>query len=129
MKLEILPRTDLAVRAVRLLAERPGATSASLAEILDTSPGYLTQILRPLVDDGFLETTRGPRGGYRLTDRGHQLSVLAVIECLEGPTDDGHCVMADSACDAGHPCSLHQPWTDARRALTDHLATVPVLST
>lgn len=126
MKLELLPRTDLAVQAIRRLATCRRCTSAELADHLGTTPGYLTQVLRPLVEVGMLNSTRGPTGGYELNPVWDP-TFLEVIEAIEGPTDSGRCVLKDSRCDASQPCALHDAWTAARTALLAELSTVPVL--
>lgn len=123
--MELLPRTDLAVRAIRHLAQHPGHTSSDIAAAVGTTPGFLTQVLRPLVSAGVLTSARGPNGGYGL-QRG-SASILEIIEILEGPTDDGRCVLRDSTCHADQPCALHDAWVDARNALTERLAAVPVV--
>lgn len=125
MKLELMPRTDVAVRALRHLADHPGANSAQIATVVDTTPGFLTQILRPLVEASVLASSRGPTGGYQLqrTD----ISMLDVIEIIEGPTDDGTCVLRGSGCDADQPCSLHDAWVQARQALMSRLADEPAI--
>src|SRR5665811_1293775 len=114
MKLEVLDRTDLAVRALRLLAQLDSAPSHTIALRLGTSSGFLTQVLHPLVQQGILTSTRGPGGGYRFSVDPSALSVLEVIEILEGPTDNGRCVLDDAECPRQEPCSLHDAWVAAR---------------
>lgn len=125
MKLELMPRTDLAVRALRHLAEHPGSTSAGIADGIDTTPGFLTQILRPLVENSVLSSSRGPTGGYELLR--FDVSMLEIIEIIEGPTDDNRCVLRGSTCDASEPCSLHLAWVHAREALMSRLAGEPAI--
>ena len=127
MKLEILDRTDLAVRALRLLAELDDAPSRELAERLGTSSGFLTQILNPLVQRGFLTSSRGPGGGYRYAGDPSDMSILDVIETIEGPTDDGRCVLQDAECPRRAPCALHDAWVSARGSLIDTLTRTPLL--
>lgn len=124
MKLEILPRTDLAIRAIKYIGRNQGSNSSEIASALDTTSGYLTQILRPAVEAGYLETTRGPQGGYRLAAM--DLSLLDIVEALEGPTDNGVCVLRGSTCHAAQPCGMHDAWAEARTALMAHLDSVPV---
>jgi DNA-binding IscR family transcriptional regulator len=50
-----------------------------------------------------------------------EVSVLDVIEAVEGPTDTGRCVLADRPCAASGPCALHVPWSHARTQLLDQL--------
>jgi DNA-binding IscR family transcriptional regulator len=51
-----------------------------------------------------------------------QLSVLQVVELIDGPTETGRCVVANRACDDGNPCALHAAWSQARDELVASLA-------
>lgn len=46
---------------------------------------FLLQILRSLVTHGILQSTRGVEGGYRLVRAPEEISVLDIIEAIEGP--------------------------------------------
>jgi Rrf2 family iron-sulfur cluster assembly transcriptional regulator len=127
VKLELLDRTDLAVRALRLLADGGRTTARVLAEQLTTSPGFLTQVLKPLVDAGILGSERGPAGGFALAVDPARLTMLTVIEAVEGPTDDGRCVLQNAPCPREDLCAIHDAWTRARQALLTELATTPLL--
>lgn len=48
---------------------------------------FLLQILRNLVTHGILRSTRGVDGGYSLVKPADQISLLEVIEAIEGPYD------------------------------------------
>ena len=48
---------------------------------------FLLQILRNLVTHGILRSTRGVDGGYALVRPADQISLLEVIEAIEGPYD------------------------------------------
>lgn len=50
---------------------------------------FLLQILRNLVTHGILRSTRGVEGGYSLSRQPDQISLLEVIEAIEGPIDSG----------------------------------------
>lgn len=127
MKLEILDRTDLAVRALRLLADGERRPARWLADRLSTSPGFLTQVLKPLVDDGILDSERGPAGGFAFRVDPGELTMLAVIESIEGPTDNGRCVLENAACPREDLCSIHEAWIRARQALLIELEATPLL--
>ncbi len=123
MRLEITRRTDLATRALLALAAAgPRTKAAELAESVGTTPGFLSQALTPTVAAGWVRSDPGPTGGYTLVADLGSISVLDVIEAVEGPTDAGRCVLEDRACAAQGPCALHQPWSRARALLTDELA-------
>ncbi len=129
MRLEITRRTDLATRALLELAVAGQRTKAAeLAERVGTTPGFLSQALTPTVAAGWVRSDPGPTGGYTLVTDLHQVSVLDVIEAVEGPTDVGRCVLEDRTCHDGGPCALHQPWSRARTLLTQQLADSPIAS-
>lgn len=127
MRLEVTRRTDLATRALLALAERPERTkAAALADRLGTTPGFLSQALTPLVARGWVRSDPGPTGGYTvLTDLG-AVSVLDVLEAIEGPTDVARCVLEDRACAGRERCALHDAWSRARSELLRELADTPL---
>ncbi len=120
-------RTDLALRALRLL-ERSERTlrSADLAEDLRSTPQFMPQVMTPLVKAGWVASEPGPRGGYRLSTDLSARSILEVIEMIEGPTDDGQCVLKDGPCVDSVRCALHDAWMSARNALLTELGKTPV---
>ncbi len=143
MRLEITRRSDLALRALRHLAAAAAPTDASadrgdtdparvpgarLADAIGTSRTFLPQVMGPLVEQGWVDSEPGPRGGYRLVADPATISVLAVIEAVEGVTDDGRCVLRGGPCAAGTSCALHEAWTRGRTALLEALDATVVWS-
>lgn len=131
MRLEITRRADLATRALLVLADADAderVKGADLAGRLDASPGFLAQAMTPLVNRGWVRSEPGPAGGYRLSASLADVSVLDVIEAVEGETDAGRCVLEDRPCAGGDHCALHVPWARARTQLLDELATTPLAS-
>ena len=127
MRLEITRRADLATRALlELAALDRRSKSAELAERVGTTPGFLTQAMTPLVSRGWVRSDPGPTGGYAAAVDLDDVSVLDVIEAVEGPTDTGRCVLQDRPCSRGGHCALHQPWTKARGQLLSELARTPL---
>lgn len=111
-------RAELAVRAVAVLAgDPPRRKSGDLAEHLGTTPGFVAQVVNPLVKAGWVRSEPGPSGGYTLREGARSLSVLQVIEAVDGLTDDGQCVVSDRRCDGHDECVLHRAWMRARREL------------
>jgi Rrf2 family protein len=125
MRLELAQRTDIALRALQTLCscgERvPGS---ELAETLDTTHQYLPQIMSPLVRRRWVSSSRGPRGGYQLEVELSSITVLDLIEVMEGPTDTNTCVLSGETCDASDPCAMHGAWSQARDALLAQLSSM-----
>lgn len=128
MKLSLDQRTDIALRAVRLLDARGRSRmqSRQLAPALGTTTHYLPHVLRPLVRAGWIDSAPGPTGGYRLAVDLTKVTLLDLIEHMEGPTAPAPCVLRGGPCGGADLCALHEPWQDARNALLASLATTPV---
>jgi Rrf2 family protein len=122
MRLEISRRADLAVRAL-LAIDRAGdrVKADALAAELDTTAGFVPQVVGPLVKQGWVRSDPGPRGGYSAAVSLEAVSVLDVIEAVDGPTDGGLCVVADGPCGRAPHCALHSAWASAREELVSHV--------
>lgn len=96
--------------------------SAELAVSLGTTAGFVPQVMAPMVRAGWVHSVPGPTGGYEPVVILDELSVLEIVEEIDGPTDTGRCVVADRPCDAAETCVLHVAWGRARRELVASLA-------
>ena len=96
--------------------------SEALAVELETTAGFVPQVVGPLVKRGWVRSDPGPRGGYSAMVSLDRVSVLDVIEAVDGPTDLGRCVVADGPCGRAPHCALHTAWARARDELVTHLA-------
>jgi Rrf2 family protein len=74
---------------------------------------FLLQILRNLVTHGILRSTRGVDGGYTLTRPPEEISLLDVIEAIEGPLQGGEEYVSEAAATSG------EKLRDALRGITD----------
>jgi Rrf2 family protein len=129
MRLELTRKTDLALQALQALL-RDGALrkGGDLAATLGTSAAFLSQALTPLTGAGWVRSVPGPRGGYQATGAAADVSVLQLIEAVEGPVADDRCVLREQPCPAPVQCALHDAWIPARDALVAHLAATPVVA-
>jgi Rrf2 family transcriptional regulator, iron-sulfur cluster assembly transcription factor len=128
MRLEISRRADLAVRALLAVSAIERIKSEELAARLGTTAGFVPQVLGPLVKRGWVRSDPGPRGGYSATVDLGAVSVLQVIEAIDGPTDLGRCVVADGPCGRAPHCALHAAWGRARDELMTQLDGMPLAS-
>lgn len=134
MRLTVTRKSDLAIRAIRRLAELGTSVSGDeLAAAVGTTRTFLPQVMAPLTRARWVRSTSGPRGGYRLREPLPTISVLDVLEAVEGQMDATGCVLEPTRdCAAAHrvpsaPCALHEPWLAARSALLTELAQRPVV--
>lgn len=84
--------------------------------------------MTPLVREGWVRSEPGRSGGYVAAVPLDQLSVLDVIEAVEGPTDVTRCVLEARTCAGGGQCALHDAWAQARGRLLQDLATTTLAS-
>jgi FeS assembly SUF system regulator len=77
------------------------------------------KILKQLVRDGLLGSQRGVHGGYQLTKRPSELSLVQIIECLEGPIAVTACcdVVDAGSCQIQTSCRTKVNW----RRLSDRI--------
>lgn len=127
MRLQITRRADLAVKFLVALAARDDrAKAAAVADDLGTTAAFLAQVAAPLVRRGWIRSDPGPAGGYTLVADLASLTVLEVIEAVDGAVVDGQCVVEQRPCTADTPCLLHHHWADARSTLVESLGNTTV---
>ncbi len=63
----------------------PPIPCSQLAKLGNMPERFLLQVLRTLVNQGLLKSTRGVDGGYRLAKPMSQISLLDVVEATDGP--------------------------------------------
>ncbi|HEX2883339.1 MAG TPA: Rrf2 family transcriptional regulator [Candidatus Limnocylindria bacterium] len=126
MRIELTRRGDYAVRAMIELA-RPGAgkqTSAALAATTAIPGSFLPQVMGDLVRAGLVENVRGRHGGYRLARDAGEVSLLAVVEAVEGDGRRQSCVLRGGPCGRDGTCDVHDAFFRAQEALFGTLAGV-----
>lgn len=119
MRLELTKKTDLAFQALEFIATARGdrVSGHDLAERLDVSAQYLPHIMAPLTRVGWVSSVSGPHGGYVIAVDLESVSLLSLIEAVEGPIDDSRCLHLGPIHTSGVTCALHDPWMKARRAM------------
>ncbi len=122
MRLEILPRTELTLRTLQALADGARWRATDLATAVGSSTHYVARLVAPLTRAGWVRSVPGPAGGHELATSLDEISVLELIEAVEGGIPTDRCVMADRPCPAPEPCALHDAWMPARDALNERLA-------
>jgi Rrf2 family protein len=91
-------KTDYALVALAELAthQPEGVSSHDLAEATNAPEAMLRNVLKDLCRSGLLTSERGPFGGYTLTREPASVTVLHVIEAIEGPVSMTRCCSSTS---------------------------------
>jgi Rrf2 family protein len=126
MRLELTRKGDYGVRAMLVLA-RPGVeqlTASRLAAETDIPPNLVPQVMGGLVRAGLAANRRGRLGGYRLARPADEITLLAVIEAVEGNPRRTTCVLRGGPCGRNGTCAVHDAFFRAQEAVFRTLADV-----
>jgi Rrf2 family protein len=122
--MQITRQADYAVRAVLHLARvgsaERSATSA-IAKEQNIPPSFLAKIISQLSVAGLLHTSRGARGGVTLARDAKDISLLEVVEAIDGPIQLNECVGNEGACHFEDQCPIKPVWCDAQDELVTRL--------
>lgn len=127
--LRLSKKADYALMAMRRLAQKAGAPSTSareIAEQYDIPIELMAKVLQRLVRTGLLVSTQGTRGGYTLSRPSTSISVVDVIQAIDGPLTVTACSSENSDCDQYSKCSVRGPLWQIRERIVAALGTVTI---
>jgi Rrf2 family protein len=109
------------------------APAARLAQLHDVSPSYLAKQLQALSRAGLVRSVQGKSGGYVLTRSAEQITMLDIVEAIDGPgpafvcteiRQRGPLATPPEACTA--PCAVRRAMAGAENAWRAALGSVSV---
>ncbi|MBM3472172.1 MAG: Rrf2 family transcriptional regulator [Armatimonadetes bacterium] len=106
--LRVSEATSLALHAMALLAQngRHSLSCNDMASTLSVSEAHLSKVLQRLGKQGFVSSTRGPKGGFRLARSAAEVSLLDVYEAIDGPAHFGNCLFEQPVCEDHTKCIM-----------------------
>ena len=122
--MQITRQADYALRAMLYLAQlEPSqrAATSQIAEIQRIPPSFLAKIISQLSIAGLIHTSRGARGGVSLARPPEAISVLEVVEAIDGPIALNECSQSAGACPFGETCPLRPLWCDTQSEMVEKL--------
>ena len=129
--MQLTRAADYAVRVMIHLAGQPASERATRVEIAargDVPEAFLGKILQSLSRAGLIASHRGMSGGYVLGRPGEQITVLDIVEAMEGPVQLNACVGPNPTCERSPGCPVHDVWERAQEALTSVLKSESIAS-
>lgn len=121
-----LTRTaDYAIRVMIHLAGLPlgaRANRETLAQWADVPGEFLGKVLQSLSRARLILSHRGTRGGFELARAGSAITMLDIVEAIEGPMQLNVCLGEDAACGRRWWCAAHGVWKEAQDAMVQVLA-------
>jgi Rrf2 family protein len=112
---------DYAVRCVLEVARAGHISASQVAAIQGISPTFLGKIVQVLGRAGILSTRRGVGGGIALAVPPEDITLLQVIEAVEGPLVLNDCLASPPQCSMLDSCPAYPHLCRAQNALRDAL--------
>lgn len=97
--------------------ERKFVSIKEISERLNISFHFLTKILQELSRENILLSFKGPKGGVALAKHPLEITLLDIINIIDGPAIFEECILGLPDCKGGKACPLHCQWTSERERL------------
>ncbi len=115
---------EYAIRAFVQLARVPEGKYAMVKQIAqdaDIPSHFLAKILQQLARKGFLRSSKGPTGGFSLRMPATDLTLLAIVDSVDGLADFERCPAGMAECNDQAPCGMHDNWKALRNRIMEYL--------
>jgi Rrf2 family protein len=125
--MKLSTRATYGVRAMLAIAmnqNKGPMMTKDIAEIQGLPPTYLEQLMVLMRKAGLLTATRGAHGGYLLARSAAEITLLEIIEILEGPLNLAECPVGTGCCGKPETCALNELWAEGSKALSDVFANI-----
>lgn len=124
--MKVTPAAEFAIRGICVLAQHGGQAPMNLAAICekrDLSKQYLAKIFGTLARAGLVTPVRGKHGGYTLARDPGEITVLDVIEAVEGPIALNFCQHSPPRCDEAD-CAMRPVWAELQEVISQRLGSI-----
>ena len=111
--LTVLAGASETMLSANCLAERAGLEAPTVAKVL-----------KPLAQAGLVQAFRGATGGYRLARPASEISLVEIVEAMEGPLAMTECSVHDGHCGIEQSCGARANWRRINDVVADALRRV-----
>src|SRR5208283_1382436 len=115
--MEITRETDYAIRCILYLSDKQGVISMveDIAREMQIPKSFLAKILQKLARASIVKSFRGVKGGFQLARLPEEISLLDVMEAIEGEVSMNACALDQTLCSRSKTCPVHPAWVDIRK--------------
>lgn len=109
-------KTDYAVRCILYLAQanEQVANVTAVSREMKIPKTFLAKIFQKLARAGLVESVRGMNGGFRLAKKPDHITLLDIMEAIQGPLCVNVCAVDARKCSRSKHCSVHPFWIKLR---------------
>jgi Rrf2 family protein len=122
--MQITRQADYALRAMLYLARlepQERAATSKIAKEKEIPSSFLAKIISQLSIAGLINTSRGAGGGVSLARKPDEISLLDVVEAIDGPITLNECTRDPSICLFGDSCPIHEVWCETQKEMVRKL--------
>ena len=92
-----------------------------IASNQEISEKYISRLIIELRKAGMVKSIRGSKGGYRISREPKEITLLDVVEVMEGPVSIVDCVSARDCCPRIASCVTREIWTELNNQIREAL--------
>ena len=121
--------TDYSVRVLSYLGAQPDGVRITRGELIERAgvpPAFLNKIIRNLAHAGLVKARPGVNGGCELAVPPADISLLRIVETLEGPIELHVCLGDASTCDRSRRCSFRSVLANLQTEVVRALGSVTI---
>ncbi len=111
--------SEYAIRILIYLAIRKDEVISvtELSDKLEIPYKYIGRLMLKLAENGFVESTHGKKGGYKIINDLNSIFLSQIIQAVEGFESYSQCILGFEKCGDENPCPLHKYWGEHRENL------------
>ncbi len=122
--------TEYSIRVILLLGLETNQSSllgvSAIAGKLSFPEAFIGKVLQSLVKIGLIKSIKGPGGGFFLHPESYNLTILNIVEKVEGLNFLNKCGLGISSCNSDNPCPIHNEYNKVAESLTVALSSKTV---
>jgi Rrf2 family transcriptional regulator, iron-sulfur cluster assembly transcription factor len=125
--MELTRKGEYAIRGIVYLASQPANQVCLLSDIaaaVDVPQTFLAKIFQQFSKIGLVKSYRGTGGGFVLGRSADKITLLEVVEAVEGPIVPNRCVASGSECNRAATCNVHPVWFNVQTQVRSTLDNV-----
>lgn len=115
--MELTRKGEYAIRGIVFLATQPADQICLLSDIasaVDVPQTFLAKIFQQFSKIGLVRSYRGTGGGFVLGRPPEKITLLEVVEAVEGTITPNRCVTGEGVCDRSDTCNVHPVWVSVQ---------------
>ena len=122
--------TKYAIKAVLYLAvnssEEKKVKIKDIDEPINVPKAYIAKLLQELAKRKVISSTKGPKGGFYLSKANREMTVIDIINAIDGENRIHKCLLSLHECDNENPCALHHLVFKEKQIIEENLVNTTI---